>query len=109
MPSGLTLFETTSADTFFEIAKKVVEKESGHQISGGDLNPSDIDYALKTLEIAALKYEAEKRWNNAMEAWALIERVTDNSTTKQNAYRQKEKCLRQFNQPLTFTPHPPGI
>lgn len=92
--------ETPDPDEYLRVGSAVIQDEVHHRIRGDVANEEGLRSGLIALKLAADLYEAEKRWNEAINAWSWIEAGSDDKTIKLDAKENKERCITELNHSL---------
>ena len=93
---------TYTADDYYKTGKKAIEdimkRNPNGEYTGKDAE--NFVMALRSLRVAAEKYQAQNTWDDAALAWHSIELAAQDPTIKTDAQTQKAYCRQQLLTPM---------
>ncbi|OGT41516.1 MAG: hypothetical protein A3F13_03695 [Gammaproteobacteria bacterium RIFCSPHIGHO2_12_FULL_40_19] len=100
--STLEAVPTYTADDYYKTGKKAIEdimkRNPNGEYTGKDAE--NFVMALRSLRVAAEKYQAQNTWDDAALAWHSIELAAQDPTIKTDAQTQKAYCRQQLLTPM---------
>src|SRR3990167_3364474 len=93
---------TYTADDYYKTGKKAIEdimkRNPNGEYTGKDAE--NFVMALRSLRVAAEKYQAQNTWDDAALAWHSIELAAQDPTIKTDAQTQKTYCRERLLTPM---------